>query len=95
MTARRIAIATALAVALTFQCGVAVTPVCADPDHGHRGARHEHYDHGGHGGGHRRYREHESYYYAPPPVYYYHAPPPVYVPPPSMGFTLIFPFRFR
>jgi hypothetical protein len=87
--------AIAIGFAAFVQCGLNGAAI-ADDDHRHgrwHGDRghYEHHD--------RHWRPHyytREYYYGPPPVVYY-APPPVYVVPPrppSVGFNLIFPFRF-
>ncbi len=103
MTARRILLAAALAAGLAMQCGIVVTPARAERGDYRRGEWHQHHDRGRHRGWYRHHGRWE-YYYAPPPVYYapptvYYAPPPVYIPPPppppSIGFNLIFPFRFH
>lgn len=67
-------------------------------DHrGWRGERHGRHDGGRHGWRPRVYtRAPRAYYYAEPEVYY--APPPVIyapLPPPGIGFNLIFPFHIR
>ncbi len=81
---------------LTLACaallsGMAMTPACADDNHGH-GARQEHRDK------HDRHGYHPGYGYQPPytyaqPVY---VPPPVYYEPQqSPGISLFFPLDFR
>jgi len=97
MSARKIA--AVLGVMFFLQCGLTTRPSFADDDRD----RWEHHDRGRHRGwGHRRreyYAPRREYYYAPRPEVYYYEPPPVYVlpppPPPSVGFDLIFPFRFH
>ena len=89
--------AIAIGFAAFVQCGLTGYAV-ADDHHRHgrwHGDRRYEYHEGWHSGWHGHPRP-RVYYHAEPEVYYY-VPPPVYVVPPrppSVGFNLIFPFRF-